>query len=121
MALFAERQFDHALRREVLEREHYLVVADDCVVDAQPAALDLAPRLAVGRDKAGPDEQRQHADAGFEFAARNFHARQVFGDGAFLKRFPRSLCSFSGRIGAVQQCGRRIGERFLGLVDFRAP
>src|SRR6266403_5319884 len=100
VALFAEGELDHALRRKLLEREHHLLIADDRVVDTQPAALDLAPRLAIGRDKAGPDEQRQHADARFEFAARNFHAWQVFADGAFLKRFPGSLCSFSGRIGA---------------------
>src|ERR1700674_3792734 len=85
VALLAERQFYNAFGREILEREHHLLVLNDHIVDAETAALDLAAGLAIRRDKAGPDEQRQHADAGFEFGARNFHARQVFRDPAFLK------------------------------------
>src|SRR5207247_6130954 len=68
VALFAERQLYHALRREIAGRQQHLLVGHDFIVDAETAALDLAPCLAIRPDKAGPDEQRQHADAGFDFA-----------------------------------------------------
>ena len=66
VAFLAKRQLDHAFRREVTKLQHHLLVADGDIVDAQTAALDLAPRLAIGGDKARLDEQRQDADAGFE-------------------------------------------------------
>src|SRR4030081_1773305 len=91
VALLANRQFYDALRSEVCELEHHLLVADRGIVDAQSAALDLAPRLAIRGDEAGLDEPRQHADAGFQFGASNFHRGEVFGDRAFLKSLP---CGF---------------------------
>ena len=39
--LSPERQLDHALRREVAQGEHHLVVGHDLIVDAQSARLDL--------------------------------------------------------------------------------
>src|SRR6476646_1633157 len=69
VALPAERELDDALRCEVFSRQHHLLVRDSDVVDAQAAALDLAPCLAVGGDQACPDEGREHAGAGVEFGA----------------------------------------------------
>src|SRR4030081_1772786 len=89
VAFLAKRQLDHAFRREVTKLQHHLLVADGDIVDAQTAALDLAPRLAIGGDKARLDEQRQDADAGFEFATGNFHRGKTFAERAFLKSLPR--------------------------------
>src|SRR6202165_3268976 len=72
VALLAEGQFDYAFRSEIPGRQHHLLVGNSDIVDAQTAALDLTPCLAIRRDEASPDEQRQHADAGFEFSARHF-------------------------------------------------
>ena len=53
--------------------QHHLLVGDRDVVDAQAAALDLAPRLAIRGDKAGLDEgSASTPSSGFEFAARKF-------------------------------------------------
>src|SRR5229473_6373219 len=98
VALPANRQFYDAFRCEVGELEHHLLVVDRGIIDAQTSALDLAPRLAIRGDEAGLDETRQHADAGLEFGASNFHRGEVFGDRAFLKSLPRGFGSRSGRI-----------------------
>ena len=47
MALLAERQLDHALRRQRGGRQNHLLVGDGRVVDLEAAALDLAAGLAV--------------------------------------------------------------------------
>src|SRR5450631_4765526 len=105
VAFPANRQFDDAFRCEVGELEHHLLVADRCIIDAQTAALDLTPRLAIRGDEAGLDETRQHADAGFEFGTRYIHRWKVFGDRAFLKSLPCGFGSRSSRISAVQKRG----------------
>ena len=87
--------------------QRHLLVGDGNVVDAQAAALDLAPRLAVGGNEARLDEGGEHADAGIKFAARNFHCRQVFGDRAFLKRLPRGLC---GLLAASRPCSSAVAS-----------
>src|SRR3954467_3084829 len=46
--LLAERQLDHAFRRQVGRRQRHLLVGDGLVVDAQAAAPDLAPCFPVG-------------------------------------------------------------------------
>src|SRR3981081_3260893 len=120
VALLAERQFDHALWREIAGPQDHLLVCNSDIVDAQPAALDLSARLAVRRDKSGPDEQRRHADAGFEFSAGNFYGGKIFGDRAFLKSLPGgfrrgSVCSSTWQWGGVT-----IGKRLLGFVVLRA-
>ena len=120
MLLLAHRQLDDAFRRQVAGVQDHLLVGDGSVVDAKAAALDLAARLAVGGDEAGPDEQREHADAGVKFAARNFHRRQVFRDRAFLKSLPRGFGGRVGGIAAVQQRGRLGRQHLLGLVDLAA-
>ncbi len=76
------------------------------VIDAQAAALDLAPCFAVGGDEARLDEGVEHTDAGVKFAARNFNRRQALGERAFLESAARSFCRFIGGVAAVQQRGR---------------
>src|ERR1700722_5062204 len=71
VALLAKRQFYYAFRRQVLGLQDHLLVGNGDVVDAQTAAFDLTPRLAIRRHEAGLDERRQHADAGVELAAGN--------------------------------------------------
>src|ERR1700726_1373998 len=56
VTLLAHRQLDHAFRRQVGRLQHHLLVGDRSIVDAQATALDLAPRLAIGCDKARSDE-----------------------------------------------------------------
>src|SRR5450432_4321487 len=99
VALPANRQFYNAFRREVRVLEHHLLVADRGIVDAQTPALDLAPRLAIRGDEAGLDETRQHADAGLELGASDFHRGEVFGDRAFLKSLP---CGFGCGAGGLR-------------------
>src|SRR6267154_62390 len=77
VALLAERKLDHAFRREIAMPENHLLVGNGGIVDAETAALDLAARLAIRRDEAGFDEQRQHAGAGVEFGTRDFNRRKV--------------------------------------------
>src|SRR6266436_9067691 len=56
VSLFAQRELDHALRRELRRREHHLLVGDGVIVHPQPAVLDLAARLAVRSDETRFDE-----------------------------------------------------------------
>src|SRR6185437_12916227 len=70
VTLLAKGKLDHVFRGEVGTRQRHLLVGDGNIVHAQAAALDLAPRLAVGGDQAGLDESREYADASFKFAAR---------------------------------------------------
>src|SRR5450830_1674916 len=74
--LLAQRQLDGTVLYQVCGRQRLLVVGDDGVVDAQAAALDLAPRFAVRGDKAGPDEGGDDAEA-CQFRLWNFHRRKV--------------------------------------------
>src|SRR5437763_3327448 len=106
VALFAKRQFYHAFRGELGGLQDHLLIRNCDVVDAQPAALDLAARLAIRGDKSGPDERRQHADAGVEFPTRNLDAWQVFRDRAFFKCLPRGFGGSVRGIAAVQERGR---------------
>ena len=64
MALLAERQFDHAFRRQIRVRQRHLLVGDGSIINPQSAALDLPARLAIGGDEARLDEGRQNARAG---------------------------------------------------------
>jgi len=69
-------KLDDAFRREVGRRQNHLLVGDGGIVDAQAAALDLAPRLAVRGDEAGFHERVQNADT------RGMHARTFTLDSA---------------------------------------
>ena len=120
MALLAQRQLDHAFRREIAAIQRHLLVGDRGIVDAQATALDLAARLAIRCDQARFDEQPEHAGAGFEFGVRNLDRRQAFGDGAFLKGLPRGFGRGIGRVAAVQQRGCFRRQHLLGFVDLGA-
>ena len=100
------------------ELQHHLLVADRDVIDAEPAALDLAPCFAVRCHEACPDKPGQYADAGLKFAAGNLDGRQIGVDRAFLKGLARGFGGRARGIRAVQQRGRGIGQCLLGLVDF---
>src|SRR5260370_4985245 len=72
VALFAKGQFYDAFGCQVLERQHHLLVGDNNVVDAQAAALDLAPGFAVGCDKPNCDVSVKDTVASFEFMPSDF-------------------------------------------------
>ena len=91
------------------------------VVDAQASAFDLASRLAIGGDEAGLDEGREHADPRIKFVLRNFNRRQVLRDRAFLEGLARGFRRLPRGVRAMQQRGRGIRQRLLGLVDLRTP
>src|SRR3982074_2522236 len=115
--LLAERQFYHAFRREVLGLQGHLLVRNGDVVDAQPAALDLPPRLAIRSDETRFHKSSENTKFGFELAARDTHGRKVFRDHAFLKSLPRGFgCGVRG-IATVQQRGCFGCKHLFGFVD----
>src|SRR5256885_15482519 len=87
----SERQLDDASSREMVERERHLLVGDRDVVHFEPAALDVAARLAVRRYEAGLDKGREHAEAGFELRARALDRGQRLGESSFLEGAARGL------------------------------
>src|SRR5579871_2854098 len=67
MPLSPERELDHALGREVTNRQRHLLVGHGLVVDPQSARLDLTARLAVRGDELRLLRERgKHADASLE-------------------------------------------------------
>jgi hypothetical protein len=102
VALSSNGKLDDTFGREIPKRQDHLLVGSRDVIDAQSAALDLAPCFAVGRDEACLDERRQNAEAGLEFGTRDFYLREIFRDRAFLKRLPGSCRRNPGRITAMQ-------------------
>ena len=120
MALAAERKLDDAVN-QVRRRKLAIDVAQGAVVDAQPAALDLAPRLAVGFDEPRLHKGRQHAEPGGEFGASDLDGWQALAGRALLKRFLGSFCRGFGGRAAMQQGGCLGGKHLLGLVDLAHP
>ena len=126
MALSANGELDDAFGREIADLQNPSLIVSGDIVDAQSAALDLAPRFSVRCHQACPHERREHAQARFEFGARDFYGRKIFGDRAFFKRLPRGFRCNPGRLGAMEQRCRGVRERLLGDVDlgslqFREP
>src|ERR1700741_922087 len=64
VTLLAQRQLDHAFRREIRVRQRHALVGHRRVVDTQAAALDLPPRFAVRGKQPRFDEGCQQLNAG---------------------------------------------------------
>src|SRR5260370_31976098 len=119
MLLAAERKL-HDAPAEFARSDTRLFVSDDDAVDAQPAALDLPPRLAVGADKAGARESAEDAEAGRKFRLGDLDGRQALGERAFLEGAPRPFGRGRRGLRAMQERRRLIGEDLLGFVDLGA-
>ena len=118
--LFAERNLDHAFRRQVRAGERELLVADGRVVDAQAAGLDLPARFPGRGHKPRRHRCGEHAVTLVERARRNVDGRQGVGERAFLEGLARRSFGLIRSGAAVHQRGRLVGEHLLRLVDLGA-
>ena len=93
--LAAERELDHAFRRDVGFADRSLVAGHANVVDHDRIVGDRAPHFAVRGGEARLDEGGEHADAGFEVGPRHFDGRQAGAEAAFLEGRARGCAASS--------------------------
>ena len=120
MALFARREFDHAICVDGINADFMGFRVDRDIVDACAATLDQPPRLAVRGCQTRARHECKQSDARFEFAAWQIGRWKAFGRHARLEcLFGRFGCAIR-RVRAVQHPRGGVGENFLRVVDLRA-
>src|ERR1700734_651927 len=117
VALLAQRQLDHAFRRQIGEREYHPLVGNDPVVDAETAALDLAARFTIRCYKSDCDVGGEDSVSTFKVMPRDFKRWQGLCNDSFLK----SLSSGRGSLvccgSAMQQRSSFVRQDLFCLVD----
>ena len=120
VALFSERQLDHAFRRQLRLRQRHFLVGHGNVVDPDAAALDLTAGVAVGGDEAGLHEGGEHAQSARQLGLRNLDGRQRLRQRAFLEGAARGFRGFIGGGAPMHEGGHLRRQDLLGLVDLLA-
>src|SRR5262249_18440744 len=83
--LLAERQLDHALGREIGERQEPLLVSDRLVVHLEAAPLDLASRFAGRRHETDMSVGGENTPTSFQLPASDLEGRQGLRQRALLE------------------------------------
>src|SRR4029079_10953559 len=115
--LLAERQLDHALRREIGERQQPLLVGDRLVVHLKAATIDLAARLARRWHEDDMCVGGENAPTSFQLRASYLEGRQGLRQRSLLEGRARGAFRPVRGFPPVQQrCGLG-GEHLLRLVQ----